>query len=91
LHGLPTYDVEQGYPDSEIGLTRKLAASLISEGLSAIALPDIDFSGPTAATRLFEAVQGFGGQLDGLVLNHAYSASATLGSWTADTSIVTSR
>jgi 3-oxoacyl-[acyl-carrier protein] reductase len=84
LHGLPSYDVEQGYPDGAVGLTSRLADSLIGEGLSAIALPDIDCSEPTAATRLFESVRGFGGDLDGLVLNHAHSVAAPLGSWTAD-------
>ncbi len=84
LHGLPSYDVEQGYRDADNGPTSTLADGLTREGLSAVALPDTDYTEPTAPARVFESVRASGGELDGLVLNHAYSVSAPLGSWTAD-------
>lgn len=82
IHGYPNYDLTMGYPDATNNSTTELASELSLNGFKVVALPSSDLSDPDEPARIiYEAVNKLG-NINGLVLNHAYSENATLSEWT---------
>ncbi|MFZ5987908.1 MAG: SDR family oxidoreductase [Bacillota bacterium] len=84
IHGYPNYDVIMKYPDATTNSTNDFAKKLLSKGLHVVALKSSDLSGHDEPSRVIsEAVEKVG-YLNGLVLNHAYSAYGLWEDWTAE-------
>ena len=85
VHGYSGYDLqwhtaETAMPDG----TEKIAQQLKDAGLKVTAVAPSDLEKPGAAERVVEEAAAKLGGLDGMVLNHAYSTHAEIGTWTAE-------
>lgn len=84
IHGSPDYDLKLKYPDATADSTANLALELSEKGFEVVALESSDLADPAEPARVVsEAVKRLG-QLNGLVLNHAYSTSSPIGEWTVE-------
>ncbi len=83
-HGSPAYDVEQRYPDAGPDLADSVFAGYAAQDLRVTRLTPGDLAASGAAERALEEAAEAIGPLTDLVLNHAYSTSAELGTWTAE-------
>ena len=85
VHGFSDYDMTVGVHQSAMpGGTEALAAKLSASGLNVTALTPGDLEKPGVAEKAVdEAAEKLGG-LDGLILNHAYSTHAEIGTWTPE-------
>jgi len=84
IHGSPAYDLKLQYPDATADSTAKLALELSEKDFDVIALSPSDLADPVEPERVVSEAVEKAGQLNGLVLNHAYSTSSPIGEWTAE-------
>lgn len=84
IHGYPDYDTKMKYPDATTNSTNDFANELSSEGLHVVALKSSNLSGHDEPSRVVSEAFEKVGYLNGLVLNHAYSAYGLLEEWTAE-------
>ncbi len=84
VHGHADYDAALQYPDAAQDWTRSFVTELTAEGLTVVALTPSDLAQPDEPARIVAEAVARLGSLDGLVLNHAYSTHAPLGTWTAE-------
>jgi 3-oxoacyl-[acyl-carrier protein] reductase len=83
IHGYAPYDQALAYPDAAEAYALQLAETLQGDGLCVQALQSSDLSRAEAPEAVIREAADKVGYLDGLVLNHAYSTHAPLGTWTA--------
>ncbi|MCL1965069.1 MAG: SDR family oxidoreductase [Firmicutes bacterium] len=84
IHGFSEYDMAMGYQSAAPNGTQTLANQLCGLGLAVTALPAGDLAKPGVAEQAVEEAASKLGGLDGLVLNHAYSACGEIGRWTPE-------
>ena len=78
-HGNPQYDAEREYVDASTGFCDDLAREYRVK-----VLEPSDLSDPKEPARIIENARKLIGNLDGLVLNHAYSVNSTIFDCTAE-------
>ena len=83
-HGNPIYDQSMQYSDADHSFPGTLQDELVTDGNVVRNLGYSDLSQDGAAEDLIEQARMVFGYLDGLVLNHAYSTHAPIGSWTSE-------
>lgn len=83
VHGYADYDLSMQYADAAENTTVQLARALSEDGADITALTPGDLALEDTAAQVVQQAQKRLGTLDGLILNHAYSAHAPLGTWTA--------
>jgi 3-oxoacyl-[acyl-carrier protein] reductase len=83
-HGYSSYDSNMNYPDASSEFTYGFIRELKDKGYCIEQLPPSDLSCKGEAQKIVRDAKDFFGQLDGLILNHAYSANASLFEWTED-------
>ena len=83
VHGYAPYDQALAYPDAAEGYASQLADALVESGCRIHALTPSDLSEQETPEAVIHEAVAIAGYLDGLVLNHAYSTHAPLGTWTA--------
>jgi 3-oxoacyl-[acyl-carrier protein] reductase len=81
-HGYSPYDQSMQYADANPAFADELSAEINVSGGEMHLLSASDLSQADAVDGLMKEAALFPGRIDGLVLNHAYSTHASIGSWT---------
>ncbi len=84
IHGHPQYDRELNYADPNENFAADFVSELNRQGGDVYTLQSSDISLPGEPERVIKTASQKLGNLDGLVLNHAYSTGLPLGEWTAE-------
>ncbi len=83
-HGYSTYDENMHYSDASFDYTTKFIQDLKEKGYNIKKLPSSDLSLLGEAEKVIQDAKNVFGQLDGIILNHAYSVNASLFDWTEE-------
>ena len=84
VHGFSDYDMAMGHQSAMPNGTETVATRLHDLGLNITALMPSDLAKPGIAEKVVEEAAEKLGGLDGLILNHAYSAYGEIGQWTPE-------
>lgn len=79
IHGNSQYDVERSYTDASLGFCDDFAQEYKLK-----VLKSSDLSAPDEPAKVIKSASKIFGELDGLVLNHAYSVNSTIFDCTAE-------